>query len=157
MKMDIFVTISTERREGPKLPINCPECEAKAVTAKSWEEFNKIALFGLIPLKKTQNVFLRCPSCRKKLFTYIELDDLDHYDADEIEEYLAMYKPRLDTVVAVVGLAFFWLPFFGFIWSGLAVLANWRRDDWVRIVSIIGFLLSTIVTALMLIHMITRA
>lgn len=155
--MDIFVTVSTERREGPKLPINCPECEAKAVTAKSWEEFNKIALFGLIPLKNTQNVFLRCPSCRKKLFTYIELDDLEDYDADGIEEYLAMYKPRLDTVVAVVGLAFFWLPFFGLIWSTIALFANRHRDDWVRIVSIIGFVLSTIVTALMLIKIVKTA
>ena len=107
--------------------------------------------------QNTQNVFLRCPSCRKKLFTYIELDDLEEYSADEIEEYLAMYKPFLNTLVAIVGLVFFWLPFFGFIWSGLAVLANWRRDDWVRIVSIIGFVLSTIVTVLMLIHMITGA
>jgi hypothetical protein len=126
------------------------------VPAQSWEQVEKLLLFSAIPVARICNTFLRCSACGRQLTATINLDDIGAHLPDELEPFLSIRKSFVGSALAVLCILVFWAPVLGLTVAASALLVNWRRGGWARILSAIGVVLATIMNILLLLMWITH-
>jgi len=140
--------IRVQRSPGPTVTIHCPVCNARDVSAESYEQLEHLRLFYVIPLLKIRNTFVRCSACAAESIAEIGIEEIGSRSADELVCFLAGRVSLVSRFLAIVSILLFWVPLVGLALSVCALLANRRTIGWPKAVSIVATVLAAIFTGI---------
>lgn len=146
MLPDLSSTI--KNTPGPDVQMNCPGCGSVAL-ARTYEREEKIRVYH-VPFLTQREVYVECKRCRMVRLATVPLAELDRYSADELDAHLHERVSIIVKFLALASLVLFCVPFVGLIIGLSALLASYRTGGWPRAVSVIGVLLSLVLTSVVL-------
>lgn len=149
--MDVLLVAKTRKEPGPALTIRCPKCGADSVSAVAYRQVDDLCAFYFLKLFTIRNTFVECSSCRAKLRSRIDLEELGAYRAGELEQFLSHDVSFVAKFLAVASLVLCIAPIVGAVLALIAVLLTLKSSGWPRTVSQVALALSTVITGLFMI------
>ena len=145
------LSVESQGVQGPEITIDCPACGAQRATASSERVTEKLRLLHFIPLLTMTHTFVYCQSCRTKLVSSLDIDELSHRSPADISAHLAGNVSFVAKFLAIGSVALFIAPIVGFLLGLIGYLLSRKSATWVRKTSIVGMVLGGLVTALVLV------
>ncbi len=139
-------SIRIRRVDGPTLRMHCPRCGAEDVEAETREQRETFLLLHVLPLFWICNRFVACSACGRQFLSALPLEQLAEYPPDLVRDYLRPKAGFLGALLAGISASCWWFPALGVLFGLLAVLVNYGKGGWVRLLSWAGLLLSLLVT-----------
>jgi hypothetical protein len=153
--VSILVTSKTKTIPGPDVRFNCPRCRLDS-SARSYERKETMGVF-FIPLITQRERYVECCSCGTTRLTRLPLEELDRYTADELGPHLQQRVSFIVKFLVVVSLLLFFVPIVGLVMGLIALIATYRTGGWLKRLSLIGLVLSALVTSLFAVLMVLAA
>jgi hypothetical protein len=126
------------RTWGPRVRIHCPLCK-KETEARTYRLVEQDAFRHVATL-------VECLPCGVIQNTHLPLEGLGQYSADELTSHLYYRVSFLTKFLAIVSVAFCWFPYVGLVLSGLGFLASYHLSGWTKRYSLIGLVLSSVLS-----------
>jgi len=143
-----MLRVRSEFISGEKVRIHCPVCETEDTLAQTFTEREQLSMLYFLPLCSMSNNFVRCLSCRSKLFTRLPLEELTEYHPEDLEPHLSHQASFVFKFLAAISLLLFFMPIVGLILAIIALTGTWNRAGWPRTVSRISTVLSVLLSIL---------
>ncbi len=146
--------VSQSDSEVPaELSLQCPVCQGPPVTAKAWENHERLMLMHLVPLGPPMiTTWVKCPGCRNTFLSAKRLDGLLEMSPAEVAQALKLRASLPAQFLAAASIGLCWIPIVGAGIGLLALALNWRSRTWTRKASQIGLLLGLIITGAILFY-----
>ncbi len=126
----------SDRIWGPRVRFHCHNCKTE-VAARTY-------MHREVSLTQPES-HVECIPCGIIQSTKLPLQELDHYSADELIPHLYTRVSVVVKFLAIASIVFFLFPFVGFVFGGIGLLASKHTGGWTKRVSLIGFVLSSVV------------
>jgi hypothetical protein len=150
-----FRTFESERIAGPDVRINCRACGRENTPAKT-VQVKESAGYLHVQILHARETRVKCKKCGVYRLTRLTLDELADYSAHELEAHLWDPTAAKVKLVAIAGLLLFCFPFIGLVMSLLAFIFSFRSGGWPKVVSLIGTVLSLVISALTVYALLTK-
>jgi predicted small integral membrane protein len=147
----ILATSKTTRIPGPATRINCPKCGPNT-PALSYTLVEKMGVF-FIPLFTQRETYLECARCGSARLVNVPLEGLGRYKADELDAHVFQRMSIVVKFLALASVLLACVPFLGLGFGLFGFWSSYRTGGWVKVVSIVGIVLSTLGTTFMLVAM----
>jgi len=117
-----------------RVVFNCGRCHETHVEGHCYEQTSGLTLFHVIPLIVTTDTKIKCTSCGAHQLVKSPLDTVISSTAEEIDFFLVR-ESSFARISMLAGLISCWLPFFGLLTAGAAVLFNTKTAGPMRTIS----------------------
>lgn len=127
------------RTWGPRVKVHCFSCK-KEVEARTFRLFDKTAI------PPQTSICVECLPCGVTWLVKLPLEELGRYSADELTPQLYFRVSMIVKFLALGSVALCWFPFVGLIMGAMGYLASYHLGGWTKRYSLIGLMLSAVVT-----------
>ena len=148
----IHVVTRTTTVEGPRLKLNCPNCEARGIAAGSADVTAKEFLFGVIPVTTNHWATITCGACQRSFRLRNPTSELAAMTPEQLSELAASrgmaYTGNLIKFCILISVVLGIFPFVGLIFALIGLIGTHnRRTKW-RIAAWVGLIISLLSSGL---------
>jgi hypothetical protein len=147
----MYYSVKRQRTPGPAVQFNCPKCGGVAVSGSSYELFDTLQVFHLVPLWNTRNTYISCSHCQAEMISRLNLDELHDYCDFDLTPYMSYDVSFVFKFLAVAALLLCWTPILGLVLAIIAVAGTFRVPGWPPTLALFSTLLSLVPTTLLIV------
>jgi len=131
-----MTTFDTRVGELPAVRVlfNCGQCHDINAEGHCYEQTSGLTLFMVIPLITSTDTKIKCTHCGAHQLVKAPLSAVSASSPEEIDNYLVR-ESSIARISMLAGLISCWLPFFGLLTAGTALLFNTKTQGPMRVIS----------------------
>lgn len=146
--MDVLLVAKSRKEPGPPVTIRCPKCSAEDVQATAYRQVDDLCAFYFLKLMTLRNTFVECLSCRAKLRSSVDLDELPRYRGGELNQFLTHDISFVVKFLAIASVLMCIVPFVGPLLALITVIATLKSPGWARTLGRVSLVIGCIITGL---------
>jgi hypothetical protein len=139
-----LIIFDSANEAGPEISINCPACKSRNVKASVYDQRDRALLLGLIPVATTNATWVKCTSCRGTHLSQKPWRELRGLSAAQLDGVIVTRISPILKLFAIASVLLFLLAPVGLICGVIGAIGTRRSPGWVRKLSQVGIILSSL-------------